>query len=312
MVSNDSSLTPLSAPRMTGRPSPRKDRIRSREPSVLLIIGSITAIGVAALMVSAGGPSATTARPSAASAVTPTPPVKVLTTTSAAPIAAAQPTDPDPRVGAIFLGGSPTPTCSGSVLHSAAGDLILTAAHCLAEGVDSTFVPGFNSEAGPDNTWSIDAVYVDSRWVDTQDPIADYAIARVGGNTRGAIEPQVGGGLRLSGLSTASVVVAVTGYRLGADDTPIHCQTSTGIVPGGFLSLPCNGLVAGTSGAPWITGSSEVVGLTGGLQGGGCDDDVSYSPPFDEQITHLLARAEAGGPSDAVPPNLTDDCPGPP
>ena len=212
-------------------------------------------------------------------------------------------------MGAIFLGGSRAPTCSGSVLHSAAGDLILTAAHCLLDGVDATFAPGFTGDAGLGDAWSLEAIYLDARWVNTQDPRADYAIARVERATTESIESQVGGGLLLSPQSTGGGVVAVTGYRLGADGDPIHCQAGTGTVPGGFLSLPCDGLVAGTSGAPWISGSSTVVGLTGGFQSGGCTDDVSYSPPFDEQIMHLLARAEAGGPPDTAPTAFAADCP---
>ncbi|MGH3596972.1 MAG: serine protease, partial [Mycobacterium sp.] len=63
----------------------------------------------------------------------------------------------------------------------------------------------------------------------------------------------------------------------------------------------------GTSGAPWISGST-VVGVIGGLHGGGCAENLSYSAPFDEHITELLARAEAGGPGDAPPAALDDDC----
>src|SRR4051812_33450191 len=51
----------------------------------------------------------------------------------------------DPRVGAVFLGGDSLHACSGGVLDSANGDLILTAAHCLSDGTDATFVPGFNN-----------------------------------------------------------------------------------------------------------------------------------------------------------------------
>ena len=70
-------------------------------------------------------------------------------------------------------------TCTGAVLHSAAGDLILTAAHCVAEGLDATFVAGLNDTAAPEDVWHIDAVYLDPRWVQNQDPLADFAIARV-------------------------------------------------------------------------------------------------------------------------------------
>ncbi|MGH3553491.1 MAG: serine protease, partial [Mycobacterium sp.] len=43
----------------------------------------------------------------------------------------AGPVDPDARVGAIFFGDGDLHGCTGSVVHSASGDLVLTAAHCL-------------------------------------------------------------------------------------------------------------------------------------------------------------------------------------
>jgi hypothetical protein len=74
--------------------------------------------------------------------------------------------------------------------------------------------------------------------------------------------------------------------------------------------LPCGGLVDGTSGAPWTTGTTAatIIGLVGGLDGGGCDENISYSPPFDDGVVALLARAEAGGPADAAPAVYDDDC----
>jgi hypothetical protein len=71
--------------------------------------------------------------------------------------------------------------------------------------------------------------------------------------------------------------------------------------------LPCEGMANGTSGAPWISGS-RVVGLIGGLHGGGCAENVSYSPPFDQHISDLLARAEADGPGDPPPGGYNDEC----
>jgi hypothetical protein len=72
--------------------------------------------------------------------------------------------------------------------------------------------------------------------------------------------------------------------------------------------LDCAELVDGLSGAPWIDGST-VAGLIGGLNGGGCaDKSTSYSPPFDDAIKELLARAEAGGAADAAPTMFDDDC----
>ena len=69
--------------------------------------------------------------------------------------------EPRPEVGAIFLGGFDLHTCTGCVVHSSSGDLILTAAHCMAKQFKAVFVPGFAHTAAPTNVWHIDAVYLD-------------------------------------------------------------------------------------------------------------------------------------------------------
>ncbi len=203
--------------------------------------------------------------------------------------------DPDPRVGAIFLGGSDLHACTGSVLHSAAGNLVLTAAHCLSVGGPATFVPGFAGKAAPADVWTVDALYLDPRWVATKDPRADYAIARVGRADGGSVEAQVGSALSLGSAPARGSRVNVVAYPAGVGGNPIGCQASTGVDDGGYPELPCAGLVEGTSGAPWISGST-VTGVIGGLHGGGCAENLSYSSPFDQHVIDLLARAEARWP----------------
>jgi hypothetical protein len=221
--------------------------------------------------------------------------------------ATAAPVDPDPLVGAVFLGASDLHTCTGSVLHSSTGNLVLTAAHCLASNYPTTFVPGFNGQAGPTGTWNVDAIYLDPRWLADQDPLADFAIVRVSRQEGGTVESLVGKGLTLGPTPAAGTVVSVTGYPLSVGGTPIGCRLGTGTSQGGFPSLQCTGLVAGTSGAPWRT-NSTVVGLVGGLDGGGCEENLSYSPPFDGRIVDLLRRAEASGPADTAPEVFDDEC----
>jgi hypothetical protein len=222
-------------------------------------------------------------------------------------VAAAAPVQPDPRVGAMFLGAGSLHTCTAAVLDSPGGDLILTAAHCLSEGVDTTFVPGFDDQESPQDVWYVDAAYLDPRWVENQDPLADFAIARVSRDGGGPVESRAGAGLMLGRAPQPGTVVTVTGYSMGEGGGPIGCRGPTMVAAGGFPSMACAGLVDGVSGSPWITGST-VAGLIGGLDGGGCDDAVSYSPPFDDAIVALLARAEAGGPGDAAPIAFGDDC----
>jgi V8-like Glu-specific endopeptidase len=214
---------------------------------------------------------------------------------------------PDPRVGAIFRDGSDRHGCSGSVVHSTGGDLVLTAAHCLLGDSPTTFVPGFAGALVPAETWKVVEVYFDARWITSRAPRADYAIARVRGTGTRSVEDRAGAALSLSSAPVPGSRVTVTGYAAGVGGQPISCQGSTGATGGGFPSLPCDGLVGGTSGAPWIIGST-VVGVIGGLQGGGCTENLSYSPPFDERTAQLLIRAEAGGPGDTSPTGYNDGC----
>lgn len=220
--------------------------------------------------------------------------------------ATALPVAPVASIGAVFLGGGPLHTCTGSILHSRTGDLVLTAAHCLADGVDAVFVPGFADTAAPADNWHLDTVYLDPRWVSAQDPLADFAIARVSRAAGGAIEAVAGAALTLGSAPGAGTPVSVTGYPLGEGGGAVGCSARTDIVEN-FPTLRCGGLVDGTSGAPWVDGTT-VTGVTGGREAGGCDGGVSYSSPFDGAVVALLTRAEAGGPGDAAPNTYSADC----
>ncbi len=158
--------------------------------------------------------------------------------------------------------------------------------------------------------WHVDAVYLDPRWLADQDPLADFAVARVSRGRR-----RIGRGRRsAAGLALGSPPRgrAPTVDRDRLSDRASGAARSAarahdGRAGTGIPSLPCAGLVDGTSGAPWLAGST-VIGSVGGLDGGGCEENVSYSPPFDGAIARLLARAEAGGPGDAAPAAFDDDC----
>jgi hypothetical protein len=228
------------------------------------------------------------------------------TVAAATPITAA-PVPPHPKIGAVFLGAGDMHTCTAAVLDSPAGDLILTAAHCVAGNVDTTFVAGFKDTADPAAIWNVDAIYLDPRWVQNRDPLADFAILRVVRDSGGSVEAEAGGGFALGPAPKPGTVVSVTGYGLGVGGGPIGCKAATELTPGGFPSLLCTGLVSGTSGAPWTVGPT-ITGLVGGLDGGGCDENVTYSPPFDGGVVALLTRAEAGGPDDPAPTDYADDC----
>ncbi len=219
----------------------------------------------------------------------------------------AKPVEPDPRVGAVFLGGGDLHTCTGAVLQSPGHDLMLTAAHCLIGDVSSTtFVPGFARTAQPADVWKVETVYFDPRWLTTKDPRADYVIARLARRGRGSADQHLGSGLSLGPAPAPGTRISVIAYPAGAGGMPVGCQASTGVTDG-YPSLPCAGLAGGTSGAPWLTGST-ITGLISGLDGGGCDEHTSYSAPLDEHVHQVLARAEAGGPGDNPPVGIDSGC----
>ncbi len=265
--------------------------------------GVVLFVALAAMATACGEPAALEVKSAARSSSTATP---APTATPTATVTA-EPAPPDPRVGAIFLGGQSLHTCTGSVLHSTTGDLILTAAHCMADGFDASFVPAFAESAQPQDFWHIDAVYLDPRWVSSQDPMADFAVARVSRQDGGSVEGAVGGGFTIGSSPEVGTDVAVTGYALGVGGGPVGCKARMAALVHGYPSIRCAGLVDGTSGSPWLAGST-VVGITGGMEGGGCEENVSYAPPFDGAVTRLVARAEAGGPGDDAPTAFEDDC----
>ncbi|HEX5144222.1 MAG TPA: serine protease [Mycobacterium sp.] len=212
----------------------------------------------------------------------------------------------DPRIGALFVNSADIHSCTAAIVHSQTGDLVLTAAHCLAGGVTDEFVPDLGAATTPD-TWQVDAVYLDPRWLASTDPRADYAILRVHHDGKGAIEQAVAPGLTLGMAPDIGSVVSVTGYPLGVGGGPLRCQSAVMVAATGFPAVSCAGLGDGTSGAPWVDGS-VVSGVTGGYDGGGCGPDVSYASPFDAAIVRLLARADAGGPGDVPPASYTATC----
>lgn len=163
---------------------------------------------------------------------------------------AAQPVAPDPRVGAVFVGGGDLHLCSGAVLASPSDDLILTAAHGVADDADIQFVHGFDDDSAVADGWQVDAVFLDPRWIDDQDPMADYAVARVSRSDGARLESVAGGGLRLDGAPAPGEAVTVIGYPAGFGGGPAACQASAAAARQDFPALHRDGF----SGAPWITG----------------------------------------------------------
>lgn len=213
--------------------------------------------------------------------------------TSAAPPSSAAPSSSPGKtlspVGALFANGSHF--CTASVVHSGAGDLVLTAAHCVTGGSGTalSFAPGYHDGVAPVGMWPVTGVAVADGWTSSADPDLDFAFLTV---------HQAGNPASLESLTGANVLgtdrgfehrITLTGYP-DTTDSPVVCEGNTTRSDTYQLRVACPGFPDGTSGGPWVT-DGTVIGVIGGYQLGGDTPDVSYSPYFDDDIAKLYASA---------------------
>ena len=275
--------------------------------------GAVVAVGLVVGLLA--GCASSTSRPAPAPTSSPT----SSPTTSPTRQSVAVSVDGLPQVGALFAGTSDQGPhfCTASVVHSLHGNVVATAAHCLAgTGAGLLFVPGYHDGTAPYGTWPVTAAYVDPRWLTGHDPMADYAFLTVAPQTRGgrtvAIE-QVVGSDRLAVDQSFTTPVSVIAYPGRVGGRAIMCSTVT-YAHQGYAGFDCGGFVAGTSGSPWLmdyrsgTRQGRLYGVIGGLNQGGCTPDTSFTAHFDAATAKLLARAEQSGPGDDVPAAGSDGC----
>jgi V8-like Glu-specific endopeptidase len=232
----------------------------------------------------------------ATSSPTPSQPLTVSSTSQAF--------DGVPVVGALFTssgGKLGTHFCTASVVHSAHGDLAVTAAHCVA-GVQGqvVFVPGYANGKEPYGVWPVSAIYTDKAWQSDQDADDDVAFLRLSDAGGGVPIEDVTGAVRLGTSPAEPALVRVIGYP-GDTDQPVSCANWTKAYSATQLEFDCDGYTDGTSGGPFLANASgtagqwTVVGVIGGYELGGDSPDVSYAAHFGAAVAALYWTAEAGG-----------------
>ncbi|MFI5611448.1 trypsin-like serine peptidase [Amycolatopsis sp. NPDC051903] len=214
---------------------------------------------------------------------------------AAASAAASEPAKPaasaNSAVGALFAGGKHF--CTASVVHSPAGDLVLTAAHCLGAGTAGlTFEPGYHDGVAPFGTWTVTAAAVPAGWAASADQDLDFAFLTVARPGTAASLESLTGANQLGVSRGFTNAITLTGYPDPAD-APVVCENTTTRSDTYQQRVACPGFPDGTSGAPWVTGADPatglgtVVGVIGGYEAGGDTPDVSYSAYFDDDIQRL-------------------------
>jgi V8-like Glu-specific endopeptidase len=223
----------------------------------------------------------------------------------AAPSRAGQAFAGTPAVGALFTtsaGRLGRHFCTASVVHSPAGDLVITAAHCVTGTSDTIkFVPGYDRGNQPYGVWTVTKVYVDQAWKSSSSDDDDFAFLRVSQPGSSVPVENVTGAERLAaGPPVSRQLVQVIGYP-DATNQPITCQNRLRQPMAGQLEFDCDGYTNGTSGGPFLsevdraTGQGLVIGVIGGYQQGGDTPQVSYSAVLGANATALYKQAVADG-----------------
>ena len=212
-----------------------------------------------------------------------------------------------PSIGIIVYADKDMKThyCTASVVQSRTKNLIMMAAHCRP-GSWMAFVPDYRSGAKtqPYGIWAVTSAYTDTRYRATGAGTEyDYAFAKVAPDSKGRLLQNVTNGnvlTRTPGYRNWAGLTGYPGVASAPADKAITCWNWTSKVPGYTqMQFLCTGYYAGTSGSPWLinlnlkTNTGDVIGLIGGLDYGGPNSWINYSPIFDNRIFGLYAYAVA-------------------
>lgn len=291
----------VASPRPGDGPVVRRRRVRALRVltattvCLALATGAALTTGAWPLQPAAGtGPGKPHASPA------PAPPPVAVAPAPAAPSAARTAAGIWPATGALFGGPPDDPGshyCTASVVSSPSGNIVMTAAHCVADG-DGTparsgmsFAPGYHDGVAPNGYWTVTAAAVDQAWLADGDPDDDVAFLTVAQPGSAQIQQVTGAYEMTFSAAAAGAAVTTVGYN---DDEEVATTTSGTATPWSptQLQLLAPGLADGTSGGPWLTGpdDTQIIGVTGGYEQGGDGPEVSYAAVSGAAIHSLFGR----------------------
>ena len=228
----------------------------------------------------------------------------------------------------LFKYGATTYRCSGSVVDSPAGNVVLTAGHCViapGSGTHATnivFLPGYRDGAHTFGDWPATTFATTSAWETTAgtgdpndaDEAGDMAMLTLAnrpgdGATIQSVVGAVGIGFNQPRLQTYMEYgyPAATPY----DGTRLYKLTAPWAVDDPFFSPPTMGIssdfTGGSSGGPWLVGSPPVaLSVTDYRYTGGPLSGYMFGPYFGNTAQQLYTTATVGAVSPAssvvVPP----------
>ncbi|MFI8369471.1 trypsin-like serine peptidase [Streptomyces sp. NPDC085466] len=209
------------------------------------------------------------------------------------------------QVGKIlfnFPGGQPG-SCTGTVVDSPSGRIVITAGHCIEHGgpdgewfTNFAFLPAYENGEEPLGLFTVANVATDGLWASDEDETHDYGVLVISDNAEGETVADVAGALPLRTTPSAVTSVHVTGYPAaggydGRDQH--HCEglTEPTLPPRDLIWVNCPNMERGASGGPWLHGfdattqEGEIYGVNTIL------DDLGnvYTPRFDSRTLQLVS-----------------------
>jgi len=272
------------------------------------LFAPITALGTALATISGlpAGPDLTAAPPQLAAMQ---PPASVLIGHAPSWPAAGREFAGTPQAGALVWqnpDGTPgVKLCSAVAVDSPAGDLIATAAHCvagMAVGIGGpltvAYVPDYQPGRAPFGVWYPTRITVAPQWTAQHDPNYDLAFVNVTRAQSPVPLEQVTGAEHFGGTVSAGTLGVLLGYPYDTS-RPVGCRGDIKRESATQLRFDCAHFPTGTSGGPLLTGVDPhtgigtLAGVIGGYQLGGIRDDVSYAAELGPSLTALYHQAAA-------------------
>ena len=181
-------------------------------------------------------------------------------------------------IGKIFFTlGATDYTCSGTLVPSRRGYVVLTAAHCVTNGrgqwaVDWTFVPGYADGAEPYGRYTARRFFVSPRWKgpagSERYDVAFVQVAPTGRYGPKARRPRAPAGLPVTFAASQTAPLEARAYVFGYPALrpytglyPNYCAgaAASSAARKGSERIAC-AMTAGDSGGPWLTGFSPQAG----------------------------------------------------
>jgi V8-like Glu-specific endopeptidase len=215
-------------------------------------------------------------------------------------------------IGALFTlspsGQLQSHFCTASVVDSPAGDLVVTAAHCMLNKTADqiAFVPDYSAGHMPYGVWNVTSVIEDPQWQRSADADDDFAFLVVDQVGSPVPVQDLTGGETLGISAGPGRQVKVAGYP-DTGDTMVTCENTVVAFSSTQFQFDCDGFTDGTSGSPLLAeavpagatglaatdGVAMVIGVIGGYEQGGYTASVSYAARFATSLAALYQRAMA-------------------